>query len=80
MLMSITFNSRTDRMAYLATADTNHLLGSFITNRIPPAYLMADFHSDRNGPHGNTFEWTNERQINSSMGSFPLTKTNSLIH
>ena len=79
MLLSVTFNPRNSQMAYLAATGTNTLLEVLGGDPKSAAYLIAGFHSDRNGPPSETFPWTNGQRFLSSMGSFPLAKTNSLI-
>lgn len=79
LLLSVTFNPRNSQVAYLAATGTNTLLEVLGGDTKAAAYLIAGFHSDRNGPTSETFPWTNGQRFLSSMGSFPLAKTNSLM-
>jgi hypothetical protein len=79
LLVSTLSGTRNNRMAYLAVTSTNNLLDLFINNRSYAAYIVPGFHSDRNALKRESFEWTSGRGSISSMGSFPLMITNSLI-
>ena len=79
LLGAALLSSHNNGMAYLAATGTNNLLATLISNRSGAAYLVPGFHSERNAFKGETFEWTNSHGSFSSMGSFPLMITNSLI-
>jgi len=72
-------STRTGRIASFAANESGERFET-LTNQSISAYLVAGFHSRQNGLRRELFEWTKGQRIPSSIGSFSVMKTNSLIH
>ena len=70
----VVLSPKSHRAGRLSAAETNNFLVA------APAYVMAGFHSEQNGPTGEIFEWTFAPRSTSRSAFSPPAATNLLPH
>jgi len=76
LLMCVLFNQRGGSMLS-GSPDSGAMVGMIVSNQSAATYLPGSFQRERNGPRGDTFEWTNGSSFTSSIRSLsPARVTN----
>lgn len=80
MMVLVVLGPRSAHLGRLSPSVTDNSLAAITSNHNYAAYLTSGFHSEQNGPRGETLEWTFGSQSHSRMSPLPSAATNNLLH